>query len=41
MNMKFVDDSKIPNQPYPELREVLNAFVDEIKAELAGNIIGI
>ena len=41
MNMKFLDDSRIPNHPYPELREVLNTFVDEIKAELAGNLIGI
>jgi predicted nucleotidyltransferase len=41
MNMKFLDNSRIPNHPYPELREVLNTFVDEIKAELAGNLIGI
>jgi hypothetical protein len=41
MNMKFLDDSRIPDHPYPELREVLNTFVDEIKAELAGNLIGI
>ena len=39
--MKFLDDSRIPDQPYPELREVLDTFVDEIKAELAGNLIGI
>ena len=41
MNMKFLDDSRIPNHAYPELREVLNIFVDEITAELAGNLIGI
>ena len=41
MNTKFLDDSRIPDHPYPELREVLNIFVDQIKAELAGNLIGI
>jgi len=41
MNTKFVDDSRIPDRPYPELRGVLNTFVDEIKTELAGNLIGI
>ena len=41
MNMKFVDDSRVPNQPYPELRGVLNTFVDEISTELGGNLIGI
>ncbi len=39
--MKFIDDTKIPNQPYPELREVLNIFVEEIAAELGENLIGI
>jgi predicted nucleotidyltransferase len=39
--MKFLDDARVPTHPYPELREVLNTFVDEIKAELAGNLIGI
>ena len=39
--MKFVDDTKIPNHPYPELRDVLNIFVSEIKAELADNLVGI
>ena len=39
--MKFLDDTRIPNHPYPELREVLNTFVNAIKAELAGNLIGI
>lgn len=39
--MKFVDDTRIPNHPYPELREVLKIFVTKIKAELAENLIGI
>jgi len=39
--MKFLDDSKIPHHPYPELREVLNIFVGEITAELKGNLVGI
>ena len=41
MNMKFLDDTRVPNHPYPELREVLYTFVNEIKAELAGNLIGV
>lgn len=40
-HMKFVDDTKIPDQPYPELREVLSRFVDEITAELGQNLVGI
>jgi predicted nucleotidyltransferase len=40
MNSKFLEDARVPKQPYPELREVLNAYVDEIKAELAGNLVG-
>jgi predicted nucleotidyltransferase len=39
--MKFLDDTKIPAQPYPELRKVLSAFADEITAELSGNLAGI
>lgn len=39
--MKFLDDTKIPDHPYPELREVLNIFVDEIAAELGENLIGV
>ncbi len=39
--MKFVDDTKIPKEPYPELRKVLNAFVDEVSAELRDNLVGI
>ena len=39
--MKFVDDTKILDQPYPELREVLNIFATEIAAELRENLVGI
>ena len=39
--MKFLDDSRVPNHPYPELREVLNIFVDEIRSELGENLVGI
>ena len=39
--MKFLDDTKITDHPYPELRTVLNAFVDEIAAELGENLVGI
>lgn len=39
--MKFLDEKRIPAHPYPKLREVLSTFVDEIKAELTGNLIGI
>src|SRR5664279_462999 len=39
--MTFLDDTKIPDQPYPELREVLNIFVNEIASELRGNLVGI
>jgi len=39
--MKFLDDTKIPEHPYPELRKVLNTFVDEIAAELRENLVGI
>jgi hypothetical protein len=39
--MKFPDDTKIPDHPYPELREVLNAFVDDISGELGENLVGI
>jgi len=41
MNIKFLDDTRIPNHPYPELREALYAFVNEITAELAENLIGV
>jgi predicted nucleotidyltransferase len=39
--MKFVDDMKIPEQPYPELRDVLNVFAEAISAELGDNLVGI
>lgn len=39
--MKFLDDTKIPDHPYPELRDVLNMFVYEISAELRENLVGI
>lgn len=39
--MKFLDDTKIPEHPYPELRKVLNTFVDEVTAELRENLVGI
>ncbi len=39
--MKFVDDTKIPDRPYPELREVLIVFVNEIAAEINENLVGI
>jgi predicted nucleotidyltransferase len=39
--MKFPDAAKIPDQPYPELRQVLNIFADEISAVLRGNLVGI
>ena len=39
--MKFLDDTRIPDHPYPELQEVLNRFVDEIAAELGENLVGI
>lgn len=39
--MKFPDDTKIPEHPYPELRKVLNSFADEIAAELRENLAGI
>ena len=41
MNMKFLDDTRVPNEPYPELREVLYTFVNEITAALAENLIGV
>jgi hypothetical protein len=39
--MPFIDDSRIPTQPYPELREVLARFVSDISAELGDNLVGI
>jgi len=39
--MPFIDDSRVPAQPYPELREVLARFVGDISAELGDNHVGI
>ena len=39
--MKFIDDQKIPYQPYPELREVLKFFVGQVAASLRENLVGI
>jgi predicted nucleotidyltransferase len=39
--VKFLDDSKIPDHPYPELRKVLGIFVDNITAELGRNVVGV
>ena len=39
--MRLFDDSRIPNHPYPELREVLEIFVSKIKSELAENLVGV
>lgn len=39
--MKFLDDTRVPNQPYPELREVLDVFVNAVTAELADNLVGV
>src|SRR4030088_3012209 len=41
VHMTFLDDTNIINQPYIYLREVLNIFVNEIAAELRGNLVGI
>lgn len=41
LHLKNFDDSKIPLHPYPELREVLNIFVNEISKELKENLVGI
>ncbi|MBN1874587.1 MAG: DUF4111 domain-containing protein [Anaerolineae bacterium] len=39
--MKLRDDVSIPNDPYPELRDVLDTFVTEISTVLAEHLIGI
>lgn len=39
--MKFLDDALIPDHPYPELRQVLELFVDGIAAELSQNLVGV
>jgi predicted nucleotidyltransferase len=39
--MKLLDNTAIPIQPYPELREVLKTFVTEVQAELGENLVGV
>jgi predicted nucleotidyltransferase len=39
--MKFIDDKRVPDYPYPELRRVLDAFATEVSTELAENLVGI
>ncbi len=39
--MNLASNARIPDQPYPELREVLGVFATEIQAELATNLVGI
>jgi hypothetical protein len=39
--MKFLDEAKVPDHPYPELRRVLVAFAEEITAALGENLVGI
>ncbi len=39
--MKFIDDTRIPDLPYPELREVLEIFTDEVAMALGQNLVGI
>lgn len=39
--MNFLDDTEIPASPYPELRDVLRAFVKEISAALGENLVGV
>ena len=37
---KILDTTKIPTQPYPELREVLHTFVERLQSELGDNLLG-
>jgi predicted nucleotidyltransferase len=39
--MRFLDDTRIPEQRYRELRSVLSAFVNDVAAELGENLVGI
>jgi predicted nucleotidyltransferase len=41
LRMKFIDEDKVPHQPYPELREVLHRFVEKVSAQLGENLVGI
>jgi hypothetical protein len=35
LTMKFIDNTRIPDQPYPELRKILKAFKVEDSAEIS------
>ncbi|MFC2064977.1 aminoglycoside adenylyltransferase domain-containing protein [Chloroflexota bacterium] len=37
---KILDTTKIPTQPYPELRYVLHTFVERLQTELEDNLLG-
>ena len=39
--MNLLEDPRLPNDPYPELRQVLGLFVEETVANLLGNLTGI
>ncbi len=39
--MKFPDENKLPEHPYPELRGVLHTFASEISQGLKENLLGI
>ena len=39
--MNLHQNTSVPTQPYPELREVLDIFVSEVETELAENLVGI
>lgn len=39
--MKFIDNHRVPSQPYPELRAVLQRFTGDFTAELKENLFGI
>jgi len=32
---------RIPDQPYPDLREVLDIFVSDLERELSDNLVGV
>ena len=39
--MNLHQNTSVPTQPYPELREVLDIFVSEVETELAENLVGV
>src|SRR5688572_12553738 len=41
LHMKFIDDAKVPEHPYPELHEILALFVEKVSSELRENLVGI